>query len=145
TAAVDCSWSLTSRTSALGCCVPAVASSSGQVDLPGRPRWCAYDANGDPLLGNIREPACVAAATGEPPRLVDRWAVSQGVPLGLDLDLAGGRAFVASDGGAVSVLDLSTGREAACVPISGEPDAVWYNRSGTCSTCPSGSPAWWTS
>lgn len=26
------------------------------------------------------------------------------------------------------MLDLSAGREAACVPISGEPDAVWYNR-----------------
>jgi YVTN family beta-propeller protein len=99
----------------------------GQVDLPGRPRWCVYDADADRFLINIREPACVAVVAGERPRLVDRWAVSSAGPHGLDLDVAGGRAFVAGDGGAVSVLDLSTGREAGCVPISGEPDAVWYN------------------
>ena len=107
--------------------LPGSGELVGQVDLPGRPRWSVYDAHGDRFLINIREPACVAVVAGEPPRLVDRWPVSSAGPHGLDLDLAGGRAFVAGDDGAVSVLDLSTGREAACVPISGEPDAVWYN------------------
>lgn len=106
---------------------PGTGEAVGQVDLPGRPRWCVYDADANRFLINVREPACVAVVAGEPPRLVDRWAVSSAGPHGLDLDAAGGRAFVASDGGAVSVLDLSTGREIACVPISGEPDAVWYN------------------
>jgi len=99
----------------------------GEVDLPGRPRWCVYDAAADRFLVNIRDPACVAVVAREPPRLVDRWAVSSAGPHGLDLDVTGGRAFVASDGGAVSVLDLSTGREVTSVPIAGQPDAIWYN------------------
>jgi len=81
--------------------LPGSGELVGQVDLPGRPRWCVYDANGDRFLINIREPACVAVVAGEPPRLVDRWHVSSAGPHGLDLDLAGGRAFVAGDGGAV--------------------------------------------
>ena len=99
----------------------------GEVDLPGRPRWCVYDAAADRFLVNIRDPACVAVVAGRPPRLVDRLAVSSAGPHGLDLDVTGSRAFVASDGGAVSVLDLSTGREVASVPIAGLPDAIWYN------------------
>ena len=99
----------------------------GNVDLPGRPRWCVYDAAADRFLVNIRDPACVAVVAGEPPGLVDRWPVSSAGPHGLDLEVTGGRAFVAADGGAVSVLDLSTGREVASVPIGGEPDAIWYN------------------
>jgi len=99
----------------------------GQIELPGQPRWCVYDAAADRFLVNIRDPACVAVVRGEPLGLVDCWDVSSAGPHGLDLDVPGGRAFVASDGGAVSVLDLSTGRETASVPIGGQPDAIWYN------------------
>jgi DNA-binding beta-propeller fold protein YncE len=45
----------------------------------------------------------------------------------MDLDLAGGRAFVACDGGAVVALDRTSGQELAQVPIAGGPDAIWYN------------------
>jgi DNA-binding beta-propeller fold protein YncE len=38
-----------------------------------------------------------------------------------------GRAFVACDGKAVVVLDVGSGREIVTIPISGEPDAIWYN------------------
>ena len=99
----------------------------GQVELPGRPRWCVYAAAADRFLVNLRDPACVAVIAGEPPRIVDRWVVSSAGPHGLDLDVAGGRAFVACDGGAVSALDPSTGRDSARVPIAGQPDAIWYN------------------
>jgi DNA-binding beta-propeller fold protein YncE len=99
----------------------------GEVELPGRPRWCVYDAEADRFLVNVREPACVAVVAGQPPRLVDRWPVSSAGPHGLDIDADGRRAFVACDGGAVSVLDLSTGREVASVNIAGQPDAIWFN------------------
>ena len=99
----------------------------GQVELPGRPRWCVYDAAADRFLVNIGDPACVAVVAAAERSPVDRWAVSTTGPHGLDLDVAGGRAFVATDGGTVSVLDLSTGREVASVPIGGPPDAIWYN------------------
>src|SRR5258708_17545704 len=64
--------------------------------LPGRPRWCAYDAARDRFLVNIREPACVAilpGATGGP--LGTRPVASAG-PHGVELEPTGGRGSVAS-------------------------------------------------
>src|SRR5262249_41799852 len=100
---------------------------AGEVQLPGRPRWCVYDAGADRFLVNVREPPCVAVLAGEPPRVGDRWPISSAGPHALDLDAEGGVAFVACDGGAVSVLDLATGRESARVDIAGEPDAIWFD------------------
>lgn len=97
----------------------------GEVQLPGRPRWCVHDAEADRFLVNVREPACVAVVAGEPPRVVEQWPVSAAGPHGLDIDAGRGLAFVACDGGVVSVLDLSTGRETASVEIAGAPDAIW--------------------
>ena len=109
----------------------AVIAASGElaadVELPGRPRWCVHDAAADRFLVNIRDPACVAVLAGEPLGVVDRWPVTSAGPHGLDIDRAGARAFVAGDGGAVSVLDLATGGEVASVPIAGPPDAIWYS------------------
>jgi len=99
----------------------------GQLQLPGRPRWCVYDREGDRFLVNIREPACVALLTAEPFALAGRWPISSAGPHGLHLDVHGRRAFVASDGGRVSALDLSFGKELAEVLIPGTPDAIWYN------------------
>jgi len=100
---------------------------AGEVELPGRPRWCVYDEAEDRFLVNIREPACVAVVAGEPPRIVDRWPVSSAGPHGLDVDAGRRVAFVSCDGGAVAALDLSTGRESASVEIAGPPDATWFN------------------
>src|SRR5262249_3560556 len=35
------------------------------VPLPGRPRWCVYDAPRSRFLINIREPACVAVLSAD--------------------------------------------------------------------------------
>jgi DNA-binding beta-propeller fold protein YncE len=106
---------------------PMTGETVGQLELPGRPRWCAYDRDDDRFLVNIREPACVAMLTAEPFALTGRWPVSFAGPHGLDLDVKGRRAFVACDGGRVSVLDLGSGNEFAEVPIAGVPDAIWFN------------------
>jgi DNA-binding beta-propeller fold protein YncE len=100
---------------------------AGDVQLPGRPRWCVYDAAADRFLVNVREPACVAVVAGDPPAIVDRWPVSSAGPHGLDVDAELRLALVACDGGEVSALDLSTGREAGRVDIAGQPDATWFN------------------
>ena len=102
-------------------------TAAGDVALPGRPRWCVYEAEADRFLVNVRDPACVAVVAGAPPRVVERWPVSSAGPHGLDIDPVGGRAFVACDGGAVSVLDLGTGREVSSIDIAGPPDAIWFN------------------
>jgi len=47
---------------------------------------------------------------------------------------------VACDGGAVVVLDISTGREKAVVPIGGGPDVVWFNAERHCLYCAIGRP-----
>jgi hypothetical protein len=39
----------------------------------------------------------------------------------------GDRAFVACDAATVIVLDLTQDQELACLPIDGEPDAIWFN------------------
>ena len=81
----------------------------GRVDLPGRPRWCVYDREGDRFLVNIRDPALVALLSADPFALAGTWPVSAAGPHGLDLDAKGGRAFVACDDGTVEVLDLASG------------------------------------
>jgi DNA-binding beta-propeller fold protein YncE len=99
----------------------------GQVDLPGRPRWCVYDPERDRFLVNIRDPACIALLTAEPLALSGRWPASAAGPHGLDLDVETGRAFVACDAGMALALDLANGRELGACPIGGAPDAIWYN------------------
>lgn len=95
--------------------------------LPGRPRWCVYDATHDRFLVNIREPACVAildAANGD---LLGTWPMPSAGPHGLDLAASEGRAYVASDGGHVLQVELADGRVTGQVGIVGMPDALWCN------------------
>src|SRR5215469_930973 len=106
---------------------PFTGERLGHAKLPGRPRWCVYDGEGDRYLVNIREPAGVALLTAEPFALAGWWPVPWAGPHGLDLDVRGRRAFVACDAGMVSVLDLESGAELACVPTAGAPDAIWHN------------------
>ena len=107
-----------------------VSASTGAVTsttrLPGRPRWCVYDAAGGRFLLNIRDPASLISitATGE---ISLSWPVSSSGPHGLDLDRERDLAFVACDGGHVVVLDITVGREVGAIKISGQPDAIWFN------------------
>jgi DNA-binding beta-propeller fold protein YncE len=96
-------------------------------ELPGRPRWCVYEQTGDRFLVNIRDPACVVCLAAQSLKELGRWFVSSTGPHGLDLDPQHGRAFIACDGGVVSVLSLLTGGEVASVEIAGEPDVIWHN------------------
>jgi hypothetical protein len=106
---------------------PRTGGCLGQVELPGRPRWCVYEPQRDLFLVNVREPACVALLTAEPLGLAGIWPVRSAGPHGIDLDRQGGRALVASDAGMVEALDLSTGKALASVVIAGAPDAIWFN------------------
>jgi DNA-binding beta-propeller fold protein YncE len=96
------------------------------ISLPGRPRWSVYDGRLDLFLVNIREPSGVFALSAE--SMQGRFIpASVGGAHGLDIGKEVGFAFVACDGKAVVVLDVVNDREVAKVPITGEPDAVWYN------------------
>jgi DNA-binding beta-propeller fold protein YncE len=93
--------------------------------LPGRPRWCVFDAARDRFLVNVRDPSCVVALDAVSADITAHIAVSAAGPHGLDLD--GNRAFVACDDATLVVLDLAQDQEVANVPIDGEPDAIWFN------------------
>jgi len=97
------------------------------LQLAGKPRWCAYSSERDQFLVNIREPAGVALLTPENMLQKDLLPISIAGPHGLDIDDKNDLAYVACDGGAVVVLDVSTGHEEAVVPIGGGPDVAWLN------------------
>ena len=99
---------------------------TAQTPLPGRPRWCVFDERSDRFLVNIRDPASLIslATSGE---ISGSWPISSSGPHGLDLDREHGLAFVACDGGHIVIVDPVDGREVAAVPISGQPDASWFN------------------
>jgi DNA-binding beta-propeller fold protein YncE len=97
------------------------------IGLSGRPRWCVYDRARDRFLVNIREPAVVEALAAETLERVATVTIPIPGPHGLDLDPGRDRAFVACDGGAVVVLDLAEGEARESIPITGEPDAIWFN------------------
>jgi DNA-binding beta-propeller fold protein YncE len=77
---------------------------------------------------NIREPASVAVLAGGSATLTQSWRVESPGPHGLDLDREGGTAFVACDGAQVIAIDVRNGRETGRTAISGEPDAIWFDR-----------------
>ena len=107
---------------------PSMTEQSAQaIPLPGRPRWCVYDAARSQFLLNIREPACVSVIPAEGGEPLALWPVSAAGPHGLDLDPDGGRAFVACDESVVVALGLDDGREMGHARIAGAPDAIWYN------------------
>jgi len=97
------------------------------LELAGRPRWCVYSSKKDQFLVNIREPAGVAILAAENMSQKAFLPISVTGPHGLDIDDKSGLAYVACDGGAVVVLDISTGHEEAVVPIGGGPDVIWLN------------------
>jgi DNA-binding beta-propeller fold protein YncE len=99
----------------------------GAAALPGRPRWTIFDPEKDHFLVNIRDPAAVAVVDPEAGTLRAIWSVSSEGPHGLDLDRAGGRAFVACDGGEMVCLSSVDGTEVSKVAIAGVPDAIWFN------------------
>jgi DNA-binding beta-propeller fold protein YncE len=98
--------------------------------LRGRPRWSIYEPILDAFLVNIRDPAGLAVIS--PGRLAENRFVPISVsgPHGLDVIGGAGRAFIACDGKYLVELDLVSGREAAVVPLSGEPDVLWLNPRG---------------
>jgi DNA-binding beta-propeller fold protein YncE len=97
------------------------------TSLPGRPRWCVYDAPRDRFVVNIREPACVQLLAAETAAPLVQWPVASVGPHGLDLALTDNLALVASDEGHLIALDLVTGQERGRAPLAGGPDAIWYN------------------
>jgi len=120
-----------------------LGTSDGRVlstrKLEGRPRWCVYDAVGDRFLINIKDPATVSALKADSFKQVTSIPVKTAGPHGLAIDEMG-HAYVACDGKALVVVDLTGRSEQEEIPISGAPDVIWYNIKRRVIYCAAGDP-----
>jgi len=102
-------------------------TSHWSLSLPGRPRWCVMDAAGEQIFLAIREPARVLVARLPELRDVRHWTIPVEGPHGLDIDHASGMLYVACDSGALVQCDVRDGRLGSLWPLSGGPDATFFN------------------
>ncbi len=98
-----------------------------QTALPGRPRWCLYDAERDLYWVNIVDPALVVGLRGADLQKEVEFPVAAAGPHGLALDEASGRLLVACDAGRLVALDRDTGCVVGECTLAGPPDVVWLN------------------
>lgn len=98
---------------------------TAEFRLSGRPRWATYDAERDRVYVNIREPAEIAVINAESATVESTFPVPSSGPHGLWLDR--GRLFCAADGGALVVLDASSGDVLASLALPGVPDVVMHD------------------
>ncbi len=95
--------------------------------LPGRPRWCLYDAARDRYWVNIADPAMVVGLRGADLQKEVEFSVAAAGPHGLALDETTARLLVACDAGRLLVLERDTGRVVGDCALAGPPDVVWLN------------------
>jgi hypothetical protein len=93
-----------------------------ELQLPGRPRWAAYDPERDTVYANIRDPAEIVVIDAEETAITRRLPVPAEGPHGLWLDC--GRLFCAADGGALIVLDRDSGGYVGQLSLPGVPDVI---------------------
>ena len=97
------------------------------IDLPGRPRWCVTDAEGERVFLAIRAPSMVLVARLPDLDEVTHWALPAGGAHGMDIDYSSGRLFVACDDRVVVEVDVESGKATRTWPIAGGPDATFFN------------------
>jgi hypothetical protein len=97
------------------------------IDLPGRPRWCVTDAEGERVFVAIRDPSMVLAATLPDLKTVMQWPLPSGGAHGMDIDHRSRRLYVACDDRAVVEVDIDSGKVTNHWPIGGSPDATFFN------------------
>lgn len=97
------------------------------IDLPGRPRWCVANPGGTHVFLAIREPSMVLAARLPHLGGVKQWMLPSAGAHGMDMDHSTGTLYVACDGGALVEVDTVAGTTRREWPLSGVPDATFFN------------------
>jgi DNA-binding beta-propeller fold protein YncE len=95
--------------------------------LPGRPRWCVVDADDARVFLAIRDPTMVLVARLPDLSDVEHWPLPSGGAHGMDIDHAAGLLYVACDDGALVEVDTRSGKTRQQWPLSGGPDATFFN------------------
>ena len=97
------------------------------IDLPGQPRWCVTDAVGVRVFLAIRDPSIVLVARLPELDDVQHWALPSVGAHGIDIDHQANRLYVACDGGSLVELETIAGKVRGEWPLSGVPDATFFN------------------
>ncbi len=97
------------------------------IDLPGRPRWCVVDAKAERVFLAIREPSMVLVARLPALDAVQHWLLPCGGAHGMDINHGAGLLYVACDGGSLVEVDAQSGEMRRDWPLSGVPDATFFN------------------
>ena len=112
------------------------------IDLPGRPRWCVTDAAGERIFLAVREPSMVLTARLPKLDMVQYWMLPSGGAHGLDIDRQNNLIYLACDGGFLVEMDALTGKVRRKWPLSGVPDATFFNPSSGLVHVAIVSPVW---
>lgn len=97
------------------------------IDLPGRPRWCVVDAEGERVFLAIRDPSMVLVARLPELGAVEHWPLPSVGAHGMDIDHAAQLLYVACDGGLLVEVDTWSGQMKREWPLAGVPDATFFN------------------
>ncbi len=97
------------------------------IDLPGRPRWCVVDAKAERVFLAIREPSMVLVSRLPALDAVQHWLLPSGGAHGMDINHGAGLLYVACDGGSLVEVDAQSGEVRRDWPLSGVPDATFFN------------------
>jgi DNA-binding beta-propeller fold protein YncE len=97
------------------------------IPLPGRPRWCVPDAEGERIFLAIQDPSMVLVARLPDLGDVQHWLLPSPGAHGLDIDHRAGCLYAACDGGALIAVSTATGECRAQWPLAGPPDATFFN------------------
>ncbi len=95
--------------------------------LPGRPRWCSFDAERNRFLVAIREPAEILALDSRDLEVSATIDIPAKGPHGLDLSLTLGLGFTACDDGQVVAFTLDGGERRFTCQVGGSPDVIFHN------------------
>jgi hypothetical protein len=97
------------------------------IDLPGRPRWCVIDAQGERVFLAIREPSMVLVAQLPDLTALQHWPLPSSGAHGMDIDHQANLLYVACDGGLLVEVDTMSGEMRREWPLPGGPDATFFN------------------
>ncbi|MET4258421.1 hypothetical protein ABIC09_003366 [Bradyrhizobium sp. S3.12.5] len=97
------------------------------IELPGRPRWCVTDANGERVFLCIREQSMILSARLPDLSEIAYWPLPSGGAHGLDIDHVRNRLYAACDDGDLVEIDSKSGKVTNAWPIAGPPDVTFFN------------------
>jgi DNA-binding beta-propeller fold protein YncE len=107
---------------------PAKAAAIGTIPLGGKPEFGVSDEKGHVFV-NIEDKSEIAEIDSRNMKVLAKWPLAPcEEPSGLAIDKNNGRLFAVCSNQKMAVVDSSTGKVVATVPIGRRPDAAAFDR-----------------